>query len=78
MTKNRANVWVFGNPATGYAVRSEGAQKVSHRTNTQKEAIAFGRQIAQNRGSELIIQSVTGQIRDVNSYRNMVTNTRNS
>ncbi len=68
--KNK-NVWVTGNPSNGYRVKSEGASRAASKHDTQKEAIEAAKQIAKNRGAEVIIQNITnGQIRSKDSYDN--------
>jgi Uncharacterized protein conserved in bacteria (DUF2188) len=54
----------------GWAVRPEGALRVSRVFDTQREAIAYGRQTAINQGGELFIHGQNGQIRERNSYGN--------
>lgn len=54
----------------GWAVRGEGNSKVTKRFDTQKEAIDYGRGIAQNQQSELRIQNRQGKFREAYSYGN--------
>ncbi|KAF2956262.1 DUF2188 domain-containing protein [Marinitoga sp. 38H-ov] len=54
----------------GWAVRGEGNKKVTKKFDTQKDAIDFGKEIAKNQKSELIIHRKDGKIRDKNSYGN--------
>lgn len=54
----------------GWAVRKEGASRVTEHFGTQHEAIDRGREIARNQGTELIIHATTGQIRARDSYGN--------
>jgi hypothetical protein len=54
----------------GWAVKPEGGSKPSGVFNTQKEAIAKGREIAKNQQSELFIHNREGQIRERNTYGN--------
>jgi len=53
-----------------WAVRGEGNQRVTARYATQAEAIAHGRAIAQNQGSELRIQGRDARFRESWSYGN--------
>lgn len=53
-----------------WAVRAENAQRVTKQFSTQKEAIEYGKKIAQNNHSELFIHGRDGKIRDRNSYGN--------
>ncbi len=53
-----------------WGIRGEGNSRLTGRYETQREAIAAGRQIAQNQHSELLIQGQNGQIRERNSYGN--------
>ncbi len=54
----------------GFAVKGAGNSKVTKVTSTQKEAIEYGREIAKNQESELIIHRPNGQIRAKDSYGN--------
>ena len=51
-----------------WAIRGAGNKKDTRRFDTQSEAIARGRQIARNQGSELVIHGVDGRIREKNTY----------
>jgi hypothetical protein len=55
---------------SGWGVRGEGNGKLTGSFETQREAIARGREIAQNQGSELRIQARNGQFREAWSYGN--------
>ncbi|MCU1328329.1 MAG: hypothetical protein JWN34_3699 [Bryobacterales bacterium] len=66
---NKTNVHVVPAP-DGWAVKRPHAERASALADTQGEAIAIGRQMAQNAGSELIIHRPNGQIRDSDSYGN--------
>ncbi|MGE4234546.1 MAG: DUF2188 domain-containing protein [Bacteriovoracia bacterium] len=67
MSKNQH---IVPNGNDGWGVRGEGNQRLTVRTETQAEAIAIGREIAQNQGSELLIHGANGRIRERNSYGN--------
>ncbi|WP_349264258.1 DUF2188 domain-containing protein [Longimicrobium sp.] len=54
----------------GWAVKGAGNSKATKVVGTQAEAIAVGREIAINQGSELRIHRPNGQIRDSWSYGN--------
>lgn len=54
----------------GWAVKGAGNSKVTKTFETQKDAIDFGRQIAKNQESELVIHRKDGTIRDKDSYGN--------
>lgn len=54
----------------GWAVRGEGNSKATEIFRTQQEAIARGRQIAQNERSELRIHGEDGKFREAWSYGN--------
>jgi hypothetical protein len=54
----------------GWAVRAEGSSRVSRVFETQREAIAYGREVAINQGGELFVHGQNGQIRERNSYGN--------
>ena len=51
-----------------WAVRGEGNSRVTSQHETQAEAIAAARQIAQNQQSELLIHGRNGQIRERDSH----------
>lgn len=53
-----------------WAVRGEGNEKVTRIFDTQREAIDYGRGVARNQGSELVIHRPNGQIRDKDSHGN--------
>ena len=53
-----------------WQVKREHAQKATKVFDTQKEAIAYARDIAINQKSELVIHGRNGQIRDKDSYGN--------
>lgn len=53
-----------------WAVRGAGNSKVTKQFDTQKEAIDFGRSIAANQNSELLIHGRNGQIRERDSHGN--------
>ena len=54
----------------GWGVKGEGNSKVTRVFETQRDAIAYGRQQAINQSSELLIHGQNGQIRERNSYGN--------
>jgi hypothetical protein len=61
------NQWVV--PTTdGWGIRGEGNERLTRRTETQREAIDIATEIARNQHSELIVQRESGQIRERNSY----------
>ena len=66
MTRNQ-HVVPHGN---GWAVRGAGNSRATSVCDTQVEAIARGRTIAQNQQSELLIHGRNGQIRARDSYGN--------
>jgi hypothetical protein len=51
-----------------WAIRGAGNSKDTLRFGTQAEAIARGREIARNQGSELVIHGTDGRIREKSSY----------
>ena len=53
-----------------WQVKGAGNQKATKVFDTQKEAIDYGRNIAKNQQSELVIHRPSGQIRDKDSYGN--------
>ena len=62
------NQHVTPHPAGGWQVKGEGNSKATVRTSTQKEAIDRARAISRNQGSELVIHSLNGMIRDKDSH----------
>jgi len=66
MAKNQ-HVVPVGNK---WGVRGEGNSKLTRVSDTQREAINAGREIAINQGSELFIHGGNGRIRERNSYGN--------
>ena len=55
---------------TDWAVRREGADRVSSQHSTQAQAIDRGRELAQQQHAELRIQGRDGRFRDGDSYGN--------
>lgn len=53
-----------------WQAKQEHAQRSSGNFNTQREAIDRAKEIASNRGQEVIIHRPTGEIRDKHSYGN--------
>ena len=51
-----------------WAVRRAGADRVSRKFDTQREAIEAARDIARNQGTELYIHGQDGRIRERDSY----------
>lgn len=64
------NQHVTPHPNGGYQVIGAGNSKATKTFNTQKEAISFGKEIAKNQKSELVIHNQKGRIREKNSYGN--------
>ena len=54
----------------GWAVRREGNERDTARTDTQREAIEIAREIERRNGGEVVIHRENGQIRDRDSYGN--------
>jgi hypothetical protein len=55
---------------SGWAVRAEGAGRVTSTHGTQQAAIGAARSIAIHQGSEVVIHGRDGRIRDRDSYGN--------
>ena len=51
-----------------WAVRRAGAERASGVYSTQKEAIARGRELAKNQGTELYVHGEDGRISERNTY----------
>jgi hypothetical protein len=54
----------------GWAVKGEGNSKATKITGTQQQAIDYGRQVATNQNSELLIHGKDGKIRVKDSHGN--------
>ncbi len=54
----------------GWQVKGAGNSRATARTDTQADAIRRARDIAINKGSEVVIHGRNGQIREKNSYGN--------
>jgi len=51
-----------------WGVRGAGNSRVTVATDTKKEAMKIGREIAQNQGSELVIHGENGRIQQKDSH----------
>ena len=51
-----------------WQVRRENSSKATKTFRTQQEAISYGRQVASNQKSELVIHNRQGKIRDKDSF----------
>ncbi len=67
MTKKDIHVVPHGN---GWATRKEGAQRVGHTADTQRQAYQQARQQAKREGVEVVIHRPDGTIRNSNSFGN--------
>lgn len=65
MRKKNQHVVPFGG---GWAVKAEGAKKVTIITTKQSDAITVAKDLAKNNESELIVHGRDGRIREKNSY----------
>ena len=68
-TMPKKNQHVVPHP-DGWAVKGAGNERVTSVHETQREAIAAGREIAINYRSELLTHNRQGRIRERNSYGN--------
>lgn len=69
MTHKAPNMhFVSPNPDGGWDVQRAGSQRATSHHNTQTEAIAAGREVSRNQGTELKIQGRNGQIRQSDSH----------
>ena len=64
------NQHITHNPNGGWNVLGAGNTKPTKILTTKQEAINYGRIIAKNQGSELIIHGLNGKIQDKDSYGN--------
>jgi uncharacterized protein YdaT len=65
MAKRNQHVVPVGN---GWAVKGQGAERISVITSSQREAIDYARQIARDAHAEIIVHGRDGKIRDRTSY----------
>jgi hypothetical protein len=68
VSKNRNNNQHVIPMGTGWAVKGESSTEFFVVTETQTDAIKVARKLAKNTGTELVIHSRTGHIRDRVSY----------
>lgn len=52
----------------GWAVKRAGSKRATETFDTQRDAIQRAREIARNKGSELLIHGRDGKIREKNTY----------
>lgn len=64
------NQHITHNSNGGWNVLGAGNSKPTKILPTKQEAINYGRNIAKNQGSELIIHGLNGRIQDKDSYGN--------
>ena len=67
MSKGK-NQYVTLHPKGGWQVRGENNSRATVRTETKKEAMDIGRQIARNQGSELVWSGKDGHIQGKDSH----------
>jgi hypothetical protein len=67
MAKKSRNIWVVPQK-TGWAVRREGSDRVSRKTDTKKEAENIGRGIARREHGELTVLGKDGKIQNKDSF----------
>ena len=70
MSKGPKTHHVVPNSKGGWDVKAGGASRASSHHDTKKQAIARGRQINRNQGTELRIHKRNGQIADSDSHGN--------
>lgn len=61
---------VVPNPAGGWDVERNGAERPSHHFNTKQAAIDKARDISRNQGTELVIHGQDGKIQQKDSHGN--------
>jgi hypothetical protein len=64
------NQHITPNNGGGWKVQGAGNNKATKITDTKKEAVDAGRKIAQNQGTELIIEGKDGKIQSKDSHGN--------
>lgn len=67
---DKKDIHVVPHPDGGWATRREGADRVSSRHPTQREAINTARERAICEQAEVVIHGRNGRIRDSDSYGN--------
>ncbi|MCW3107267.1 MAG: hypothetical protein JWQ09_1773 [Segetibacter sp.] len=65
MTKKNQHVVPLGR---GWAVRTAGSSRLTIITDTKKDAVEYAKGIAKRNGTDLIIHSKDGTIRERNSF----------
>lgn len=65
----KQNQWVSPHK-DGWVVQKGGSSKPTKVFDTQKQAIEYGKSVAKNQKTELIIQGRNGRIRSKDSYGN--------
>jgi hypothetical protein len=65
MTKKNQHIIPLGN---GWAVKAEGNTKFTIITESKKDALTVGREIAKNSKTELIIHGKDGKVLKMDSY----------
>ncbi len=70
ITMGNNNQHVTPHKEGGWQVKGAGNSRATVRTDTQSEAIKIARDIAINKGSEVVIHGQDGRIREKNSYGN--------
>lgn len=66
----KKNQHVTPHSGGGFQVKGAGNSRATKIFDTQREAIAYGKGIAKNQQSELVIHNLKGRIREKNSYGN--------
>ncbi len=70
MSKGPTTHHVVPNPDGGWDVKRGGASRASSHHDTKQDAIARGRQISRNQGTEFRIHNKDGRIADSDSHGN--------
>lgn len=66
----KKNQHVTSHSGGGFQVKGAGNSRATKIFNTQYEAISYGKEIAKNQQSELVVHNLQGKIRQKNSYGN--------
>jgi hypothetical protein len=61
---------VVPDPDGGWSVTKSGAERASRNFETKSDAIAWGRQVSRNQGSEFVIHKKDGTIQRKDSHGN--------
>lgn len=65
-----SKIHVVPNPNGGWSVKKGGASKASRTFDSKSSATAYGREVSQSKGSDLIVHREDGTIQSSDCYGN--------